>query len=268
MLVDRLEELLAAMEDEDEEENEEDALALTDRMVPEAVPVEEDGRAVSAGGGEDERRGDFVEPGRLVGGTIEVEGSVLARGAERSGEIAGVDAPDPVKEPERFAGETAGVDGFDFAEKPGRAGEAVEEDASSLAERAENGPVWKLDDGAVRTAEAAWLRALADRQDEAVSEAVRMEAEGAVGAAAKRLSLETGEELARAVRHEAESGLEGLYRQAVQASRPAPQALPVEQAGRTVRAEEPGRVAALAVDELDRAVRRDSRRYDGGMMIF
>lgn len=66
----------------------------------------------------------------------------------------------------------------------------------------------------------------------------------------------------------AERGLEGLYRQTVQASRPEPQKLPVEQAGRTVRAEEPGRTAALTVDELDRAVRRDSRRYDGGMTIF
>ena len=66
----------------------------------------------------------------------------------------------------------------------------------------------------------------------------------------------------------AERGLEGLYRRTAQASRPAAQSLPVEQAGRTLRAEEPGRAAALTVDELDRAVRRDSRRYDGGMSIF
>ena len=66
----------------------------------------------------------------------------------------------------------------------------------------------------------------------------------------------------------AEKGLEGLYKQAVQASRPAAQSLPVEQAGRSLRADEPGRTAALTVDELDRAVRRDSRRYDGGMTLF
>lgn len=66
----------------------------------------------------------------------------------------------------------------------------------------------------------------------------------------------------------AERGLEGLYRRTAQASRPTAQSLPVEQAGRTLRAEEPGRAAALTVDELDRAVRRDSRRYDGGMSIF
>ena len=64
------------------------------------------------------------------------------------------------------------------------------------------------------------------------------------------------------------SGLAGLYRQTVQGLRPAAPALPSEQAGRTVRAQEPGSAASLAVDELDRAVRRDSRRYDGGMSIY
>jgi len=66
----------------------------------------------------------------------------------------------------------------------------------------------------------------------------------------------------------AEGGLEGLYKQAVRATRPAAQAMPAGQAGRTFRAEEPGRAAALTVEELDRAVRRDSRRYDGGMTLF
>lgn len=75
-------------------------------------------------------------------------------------------------------------------------------------------------------------------------------------------------EPAQAAGQEAQSGLEALYRRAAQASRPPVQNLPVEQAGRTLRAEEPGRAAALTVDELDRAVRRDSRRYDGGMTIF
>ncbi len=66
----------------------------------------------------------------------------------------------------------------------------------------------------------------------------------------------------------AERGLERLYKQTVQASRPAAQILPAERAGQTARAEEPGRTAALTVEELDRAVRRDSRRYDGGMTLF
>ncbi len=66
----------------------------------------------------------------------------------------------------------------------------------------------------------------------------------------------------------AEQGLEGLYRQAVQAGHPAVQGLPAQQAERSARAEEPGRTAALTVEELDRAVRRDSWRYDGGMTIY
>lgn len=65
-----------------------------------------------------------------------------------------------------------------------------------------------------------------------------------------------------------QAGLKGLYRQTVRGLRPAAPALPPEQAGRTARAQEPGSAASLAVDELDRAVRRDSRRYDGGMSIF
>ena len=65
-----------------------------------------------------------------------------------------------------------------------------------------------------------------------------------------------------------QAGLKGLYRQAVQGLRPAAPALPPEQAERTAGAQEPGSAASLAVDELDRAVRRDSRRYDGGMSIY
>ena len=62
--------------------------------------------------------------------------------------------------------------------------------------------------------------------------------------------------------------LEGLYRRTAQAVRPPAQNLPVEQAGRTRLDEKPERAAALTVDELDWAVRRDSRRYDGGMTIY
>lgn len=64
------------------------------------------------------------------------------------------------------------------------------------------------------------------------------------------------------------AGLEELYRQTAQAVRPAMQGAPAGQTGRTRPAEEPGGTAALTVDELDRAVKRDSRRYDGGMSIF
>ena len=65
-----------------------------------------------------------------------------------------------------------------------------------------------------------------------------------------------------------QAGLEGLYRQTVRGLRPAAPVLPQEQAGRTDRAREPGSAASLAVNELVRAVRRDSRRYDGGLSIY
>ena len=65
-----------------------------------------------------------------------------------------------------------------------------------------------------------------------------------------------------------QAGLVGLYRQSVRGLRPSAPALPPEQAGITARAQEPESNLSLAVDELDRAVRRDSRRYDGGMSIY
>ena len=66
----------------------------------------------------------------------------------------------------------------------------------------------------------------------------------------------------------AERGLAELYRQTVRAARPALPPLSGGGAERTERAREPGGSAGLTVDELDRAVRRDSRRYDGGLSIF
>lgn len=66
----------------------------------------------------------------------------------------------------------------------------------------------------------------------------------------------------------AERGLEGLYRQAARAARPAAQAPAAPRQGQAVRLGEPETPRQLTVDELDRAVRRDSRRYDGGLDIF
>ena len=63
-------------------------------------------------------------------------------------------------------------------------------------------------------------------------------------------------------------GLEKLYHRAAQAARPAPQVLSAPQTGQGVRLGEPETPRQLTVDELDRAVRRDSRRYDGGLEIF
>ena len=225
-------------------------------------------------------------------GAADANGSVSMELSGRSAnETAGVGGGVSMEWPGRFANEAEGVDGGAFVEPPKLpANKAADEDSTASAEEParpaggaadepdgedsgseealEDGLIWRLDIGAAQRAEAAWRRALADRPDGAAAEALRMTAEGTMGAAAERLSVEKGGELAQVVKHKPEIGLEGLYRQTVRAVHPAPQALPVEQAGRTVRAEEPGRTAALTVDELDRAVRRDSRRYDGGMTIF
>lgn len=67
---------------------------------------------------------------------------------------------------------------------------------------------------------------------------------------------------------EGRRGLEELYRQTAQAARPASLAAEAGQAARTARMGEAETDRQLTVDELDRAVRRDSRRYDGGMSIF
>ena len=201
MLVDRLEELLAMMEDEDENEEgnqREDGSALRPWTAPAARALEKDGADGPPG-----------MPGELPDGP--------------NGPDAG--------EADRTVRETETMDGPD--------------------------PVWPGEKGGAAV-EAARYRALRERLEEA-EEGLRT---------AKANGAQAEGESAAAVRGGSGTGLEGLYRQTVRAARPAPQALPVEQTGRTVRAEEPGRTAALTVDELDRAVRRDSRRYDGGMTIF
>lgn len=66
----------------------------------------------------------------------------------------------------------------------------------------------------------------------------------------------------------AEAGLERLYRRTAQAGRLPAQGMAGGTAAWTRPEKEPGQTAALTVDELDRAVKRDSRRYDGGMSIF
>lgn len=245
-----------------------------------------DGAADADGGVSMELSRRFADEAADADGGVSME--LLGRSAN---ETAGVGGGVSMEWPGRFANEAEGVDGGASVERPKRpANKAADEDSTASAEEParpaggaadepdgedsgseealEDGLIWRVDIGAAQRAEAAWRRALADRPDGAAAEALRMTAEGTMGTAAERLSVEKGGELAQVVRHKPEIGLEGLYRQTVRAVRPAPQALPVEQAGRTVRAEEPGRTAALTVDELDRAVRRDSRRYDGGMTIF
>ncbi|MBD5098491.1 MAG: hypothetical protein HDT35_02895 [Clostridiales bacterium] len=200
-MVDRLEELLAQMTDEDDEEQE-DALALAaEQVLPTAPAPGSDSRTE---GSEDLGNPQELEQGERKAASIPMETGELW---ERIPRIGGEQTP----EDDRLAS-------------------MYENQPTALrAPRAGNGQTAGGLGPAAVTADAA--------------------AAPAPGAAADR-------------------GLEELYRRTAQASRPAAQSLPVEQAGRTRSAEEPGRTAALTVDELDRAVRRDSRRYDGGITIF
>jgi len=201
-VVDRLEELLAQMADEDDEEQE-DALSL------------EAASAASAPRAEDL--------------------------PARPGDVEHREGPGQAEDPAALA-PTERYLGGDEA--------AAEEFAP------QRGPA-ERSEGAAQMAGKGWPE----------SPGIRLGAEQS-GKPAGPFAAETDTETASAADGTAERGLEELYRRTAQASRPAVRTLPVEQAGRTLRAEEPGRTAELTMDELDRAVRRDSRRYDGGMSIF
>lgn len=200
-MVDRLEELLAQMADEDDEEQE-DGLAPEGERTAASAP---------------ESKGESGREGRP--------------------DLENRDGPG------RAGGETALVpadNGGLWAEAPRAAG---------ASPSAGGGPEARYENGLTAP------RGLKAR-------------DGRMAEGLKPVLTEGNTEAASAPGAAAERGLEELYRRTAQAGRPPVQNLPVGQAGRTLRAEEPERTAALTVDELDRAVRRDSRRYDGGMTIF
>lgn len=187
--------------------------------------------------------------------------------------------PAPVEAGEhRDSGQVAGGVG---TEQPRRGpGEAAEAENGAAAETIwKEGPVWTVRDAGPEI-DAARRRGLAKEIGGTEAALQAAEADAAQADGENRMTAETGMEWT--VRAEtaglpfagprrtaqAQTGLEGLYRQTVQGLRPAAPALPTERAGRSTREQEPGSAASLAVDELDRAVRRDSRRYDGGLSIF
>lgn len=232
-MVDRLEELLALLEDEDDEDEREDALELRAEAAVPAAPASEVETEEAVEGGRKRAADPLVEDEDALAETGAL--SWMPDGKVRSVSAEGQD-------------EMPGADG-------------------SIAGAGENAAAEH------ETAEFWWDELAAPVMGQNGSMALRRPGAGDVEMAELAGgSKQTGaaEELGAVMESMrlAEKGLEGLYKQTVQASRPAAQSLPVEQAGRTVRADEPGRTAALTVDELDRAVRRDSRRYDGGMTIF
>ena len=165
--------------------------------------------------------------------------------------------PPPPEETEAAlkSGRTAEASPPETADDPAEGTEALpqwpgpEDGLPEPGEEPETGTVWKL--GPVWTVRGA----PETEKAEALVRAARADGAAAGAGTAGRLETEA-------------PGLAGLYRRASEAARPAAPALPPARAGRTALEREPGSAASLAVDELDRAVRRDSRRYDGGMDIF
>ena len=208
-MIDRIEELLGSVAEENEDEEREDVLTL---------PTAEESIPASSPRG-DKEAGDSEMGGRSGGRT--------------AGEIAS-------ERPEPMAGE-------------------LWKDA----------PVWTVFGGPPEIEKV--LRTAAERTAQA-GEALRSARGKDLAWAGSEWAAHggiTGPALDSAGRSgSGQTGLDGLYRQTVRGLRPAAPALSPEQAGRTARAQEPGSAASLAVDELDRAVRRDSRRYDGGMSIY
>ncbi len=160
----------------------------------------------------------------------------------RLGETGGVPPP-----PEERTGEAGTATGGEGAPEDGEDGlTARKGDAARLSPGGTGETAGE--------AEPAWERAM------------RAHSAGGPGAPAPRQGDADGPSPGR-TRTQAAAGLEALYRQTARAAWAA-SALETRPVERMVRVQEAERGAALTAEELDRAVRRDSRRYDGGMSIF
>ena len=233
----------------------------------------EDGSTGDRSGGRTAGEIASERPGLIAGETG--DGSTGDRsGGRTAGEIA-------LEQPGLIAGEVKDGSTGDrsggrtvgeiTSERPGLiAGETAAERAKIAGELWKNGPVWMVR-GAAPEMDEAHRTAAAQRtaQTEAIPRPARDGGPAWTRSERAARSGRLGPAVESADRSgPAQTALEGLYRRTVQGLRPAAPALSPEQAGRTARAQEPGSAASLAVDELDRAVRRDSRRYDGGMSIY
>lgn len=160
-------------------------------------------------------------------------------------------------EDEAEPAEAPGGDGPDWTDGP--EGLPGETDWAQVRADGPEGAVWseELDPETGRTV---WTLARAGlgRETDGAWDA-GTEADGAAGPGRRPEAGTAGSALA---------GLAELYRGAAAEGRaPAPAAVP-EGGRRTVLERTAEGAPGLTVEELDRAVRRDSRRYDGGMSIF
>lgn len=264
------------MEEQPDEDGQEDGLTLKPEVIPGAP-----GGGMEAGDG----AADMPSPGAAGDGPPE-------NGARTVWADAGTDAPEWWEEMPKAEGEEAGKDAPPAWEAPGpdggadaaahgpagegaqrpeagrrpgapnRQGTGEEQDAPSWREAGEGRRTLDWRKAGVLYGASKWAEGEV-RQDAPLrreEDPPRWPPRGP-GEAERRESAP--EETA-----EPRRGLEELYRQTVQAARPALQAVNGERAVRMMKTEEAEKPRQLTVDELDRAVRRDSRRYDGGMSIF
>ncbi len=160
-------------------------------------------------------------------------------------------------EDEAEPAEAPGGDGPDWMDGP--EGLPGETDWAQVRADGPEGAVWseELDPETGRTVWTLARAGLGRETDGAWNAGA--EADGAAGPGRRPEAGTAGSALA---------GLAALYRGAAAEGRaPAPAAVP-EGGRRTVLERTAEGAPGLTVEELDRAVRRDSRRYDGGMSIF
>lgn len=274
-MIDRIEELLSGMAAEEDDEEQEDVLALTRTAAVTASPQGEGGEA----GEVPETADGKAEPAPVKPGERDGGRSAGDIAADRPGLLAGEDETEssPAAGAEAAEDEDGGTAGEPWKDGMVWTVQSVEPAVTAARERAPalgaaEGPDVAEDlkpagTGGDEAAAIDWTAARAGAGAEWITRAETARAGAAAEWAARAGTTAAMPDGARRMTA-AQAGLEGLYRQTVEAARPAAPALPPERAGRTARAQEPGSAASLAVDELDRAVRRDSRRYDGGMSIF
>lgn len=284
-MIDRVEELLELVEEQPDEDGQEDGLALEQETGAPVVPVsgpEEDGEEdvppPERDGGPEANSGPRAVPtGGGTGGPEWPEEMTKTDGGGGIGE-----APPPAWEARRLeapvipgSGPEAEADKGTLDRESGRDGpeQAQTERRPGVLEwhRAAQrpaAPAWRPE-GTAGSGSQVWPEGAARNGGQIWQVEKFREGVPAWQGEGPRRTPETEEpHSVPQGPEEGRRGLEELYRQTAQAARPASLAAEAGQAARTARMGEAETARQLTVDELDRAVRRDSRRYDGGMSIF
>ena len=271
-MIDRVEELLELVEEQPDEDGQEDGLALEQETGAPVVPVsgpEEDGEEdvppPERDGGPEANSGPRAVP--TGGGTGGPEWPEEMTKTDGGG--AG-EAPPPAWEARRLEAPVIPGGGSEAEADKGTLDRESGRDGPEQAQTERRPGVLEWHRAAQQSAAPAWRPEGAARNGGQIWQVEKFrEGVPAWQGEGPRRTPETEEHHSVPQGpEEGRRGLEELYRQTAQAARPASLAAEAGQAARTARMGEAETDRQLTVDELDRAVRRDSRRYDGGMSIF